>query len=277
MSAAAVRPAAGLRWYDDYYLIADLGEGAWAIGEPRYGQCNFSFLIAGSKRALLFDSGPGIRDIRPLAASLTDRPLAALPSHLHFDHVGKLAQMADVLLPDLPALRTQAQGDRIRLGLFQFLGFVEGFPRPTIRISGWLAPGSTLDLGDRQLTILSVPGHTPESVALLDTAANRIFAGDFIYPSDVYAQLPGSDLTAYAHSARQLLQRTDAHTRIYGAHGCDRLPQVDVPLLGRADLLDLARALAVAADSSAGAGWYPRRIPVNARMMLLAKYPWMLH
>ncbi len=30
--------AAPLRWFDDYYVVADLGRGAFAIGEPRYGQ-----------------------------------------------------------------------------------------------------------------------------------------------------------------------------------------------------------------------------------------------
>ena len=64
---------------------------------------------------------------------------------------------------------------------------------------------------------------------------------------------------------------------IYGAHGCDRLPTVDVPTLNRADAAALARALELAGTGAraAGSGWYPRRIPVNARMVLLAKYPWM--
>ena len=44
--------AAPLRWFDDYYVVGDMGEGAFAIGEPLYGQCNFSYLIVGSQRAL---------------------------------------------------------------------------------------------------------------------------------------------------------------------------------------------------------------------------------
>ena len=64
---------------------------------------------------------------------------------------------------------------------------------------------------------------------------------------------------------------------IYGAHGCDSLPRVEVPVLGRADLVSLEQALqaAAAAPGPRGRGWYPREFAVNARMTLLAKYPWM--
>ena len=266
-----------LRWLDDYFVVADLGSNTFAIGEPRYGQCNFSYLIIGSERALLFDTGPGVRDIAPIVRELTSLPVEALPSHLHFDHTGNLVRFADVALPDLPALRAQVRDGRFAFGLYQYLGFVEGFKRPDVHVSRWIAPGSKIDLGDRYLTMESLPGHTADSVVLRDEAANRLFAGDFIYPSEIYAFLPGADLKAYAASARRLVTLVDAQTLIYGAHGCDRLPTVDVPILSRADVVALTRALELAdtGGRTAGTGWYPRRIPVNERMTLLAKYPWM--
>jgi len=266
-----------LRWLDDYFVVAELGAGAYAIGEPRYGQCNFSYLIVGSERALLFDTGPGIRDIRPAVRTLTDRPVTALPSHLHFDHTGNLGRFERVALPDLPALRRQERHGRFELGFYQFLGFVEGFSRPAFSVTRWLAPGAHIDLGGRQLVLLSAPGHTPDSVVLWDAGANRMFAGDFIYPSEIYAFLPGANLHDYAASARRLSGLLDDASTIYGAHGCDRLPRVDVPTLARADLIDLQRALDQA-DSrlvTGGRGWYPREFRVNERMRLLAKYPWM--
>ena len=75
------------RWVDDYYTVEELGERSFAIGEPRYWQQNFSYLIVGSERALVFDAGPGVRDIRPIAESLTDLPITFVPSHLHLDHL----------------------------------------------------------------------------------------------------------------------------------------------------------------------------------------------
>jgi hydroxyacylglutathione hydrolase len=276
MNARKISLSPQLRWFDDYYVVGDLGEKTYAIGEPLYSQCNFSYLIVGSQRALLFDTGPGVRDIRPVIRALTTLPVEAVPSHLHFDHVGNLDKFADVALPDLPELRGQVNDGRFALGFYQYLGFVEGFKRPTFPVAHWIVPGSDIDLGDRRLTLLSVPGHTPDSVVLLDGKANRLFAGDFIYPSRIYAFLPGANLRAYAESAGRVARVLDEHSVIYGAHGCDSLPTA-VPVLRRADVVALGKAL-VSADSTWGGnstGWYPRELAVNGRMKLLAKYPWM--
>jgi hydroxyacylglutathione hydrolase len=125
--------------------------------------------------------------------------------------------------------------------------------------------------------LISVPGHTPDSVVLLDRQSNRVFAGDFIYPSNIYAFLPGADLADYAASAKRVGGILNDVSSVYGAHGCDRLPTVDLPVLHRTDVAALERALTLAAagDWRDGTGWYPRDIPVNERMKLLAKYPWM--
>jgi hydroxyacylglutathione hydrolase len=200
-----------------------------------------------------------------------------LPSHLHFDHTGNLHRFDDVALPDLPQLRRQVQDGEFSLGFYQSLGFVEGFERVPFRVARWLTLGSEIDLGERRLQLINVPGHTPESVVLFDRRANRIYAGDFIYPSDIYAFLPGANLQDYAASARRIDAMVNEQTEIYGAHGCDRPPRVDVPTLARSDVQSLAIALTRAATSAGpvGTGWFPRVLPVNERMTLLATYPWM--
>lgn len=275
----SVKPALAdpLHWFDDYYAVGNMGEGAFAIGEPLYGQCNFSYLIVGTQRALLFDTGPGVRDITPVVHALTSLPVEVLPSHLHFDHTGNLHRFGDIALPDLPQLRRQVHDGMFALEFYQSLGFVEGFERLPFRVSRWFAPGSTIDLGERRLQLISVPGHTPESVVLFDPGANRLYAGDFIYPTDIYAFLPGADLADYAASARRVDAMLNDRTRIHGAHGCDRPSLVDVPTLDRSDVRALAAALARAAAAAGpvGTGWFPRTLPVNERMTLLATYPWM--
>jgi hydroxyacylglutathione hydrolase len=277
MSSVKPTLVAPLRWFDDYYAVADMGQGAFAIGEPLYGQCNFSYLLIGSKRALLFDTGPGVRDISPVVHALTSLPVEVLPSHLHFDHTGNLHRFADVALPDLPQLRSQVRDGEFFLGFYQSMGFVEGFRRIPFRVAHWLTPGSEIDLGERHLQLVNVPGHTPESVVLFDRSANRVYAGDFIYPTEIYAFLPGANLRDYAASAHRVYGMVNEQTQIYGAHGCDRPPLVDLPTLTRSDVQALASALSLAATTAGpvGAGWFPRVLPVNERMTLLATYPWM--
>ena len=82
---ATLRP--GLVWHDDYYSIERLDETTWAIGEPRYAQQNVSYLIVGRERAVVFDAGPGLRELAPVVAGLTELPITFVPSHLHYDYL----------------------------------------------------------------------------------------------------------------------------------------------------------------------------------------------
>ncbi len=74
--------------------------------------------------------------------------------------------------------------------------------RADVTVTEWLKPGATIDLGGRVLQVLHVPGHTPTSVALYDAARHQLFAGDFLYPTTLYAFLPGSSLSAYRKTTR---------------------------------------------------------------------------
>jgi hypothetical protein len=57
---------------DDYWAVQSIDGSTAAIGEPRYYQQNYAYLIMGEQRALLFDAGSGTRDnIISLAAFLT--------------------------------------------------------------------------------------------------------------------------------------------------------------------------------------------------------------
>lgn len=261
----------GVRWLDDYFTVEALDERTFAIGEPRYAQQVFNYLIVGETRALLFDAGPGLRDVRAVAESLTDRPITFLPSHFHYDHVGNEVRFERVALVDLPHLRERARDGRLRLTFEEHLGVAEGFDAPTFEVSEWIAPGSFIDLGGRSVQLLLTPGHTEESVSLLDAEAGRVFTGDFLYPGPLYAFLPNSGMGDYLQGAETVLRLAPAGASVHGAH---RTAAPEKPVLGLADVEDLRAALvAIQRGALSGKGFYPVEYPVNDRIQLLAEPP----
>lgn len=274
VSAEPVKLAKG-RMFDDYFAVQDLGDGAYAIGEPRYYQANYSYLILGEKRALLFDAGSGTRNLRTVVAALTRLPVTVMPSHLHYDHLAGITAFDRVALIDLAATRAETVAGRFTPGRYEFLGMFDGLRPPSFAVSEWIKPGARIDLGGRILTVLSTPGHTPHSVSLLDSQAHRLFTGDFIYPTMLYAFLPGADLTAYGSTADRLLTSLPADTTLWAAHCCRRDEGYAAPWLSMADLKDLEQALAqMDAGRLKGEGFFPRLYPVNRQMTLGTGFPW---
>jgi hydroxyacylglutathione hydrolase len=260
---------------DDYFAVEDLGDGTFAIGEPRYYQQNYSYLIVGLKRAILFDSGSGTRDISGVVAGLTELPVTVIASHLHFDHLGGITPFGRVAMIDLPETRADVSGALFKPSRYEFMGFFDGRVAPSFRVTEWLAPGAVIDLGGRALQILSTPGHTPSSVALFDATNRRLFIGDFIYPTTLYAFLPGASLSAYQATAKMLMGIMPADTVLWTAHCCRKNEGVSAPWLSMKDLRDLDAALtAVRANQAKAAGFYPRVFHVNDETTLAAGFPW---
>lgn len=271
---APAKPAKG-RMVDDYFAVQELGSGTFAIGEPRYYQQNYSYLIVGEKRALLFDSGSGTRDISGVVASLTSLPVTVMVSHLHFDHLGGIVPFDHLAMIDVPQTRADVADGRFTPTRYEYLGLIDGRPPPSMRVAEWLVPGAVIDLGGRSLTVLSTPGHTASSAALFDPVSRRLFIGDYVYPTVLYAFLPGASLSSYQQTAQRLLATLPAETVLWTAHCCRKGEGISAPWLDMADLRDvdtvLRRALAGAAKSG---GFYPRVFLVNGQMTLATGFPW---
>jgi glyoxylase-like metal-dependent hydrolase (beta-lactamase superfamily II) len=263
------------RWAGDYFVVETIDAATFAIGEPRYYQGNYSYLILGAQRAVLFDAGTGTRDIVPLVRSLTPLPVTVIPSHLHFDHVGGLGRFDRTALIDDQSLRARIVDSNLTLRRYEFLGFGDHLPAPTFQVDEWWAPDTNVDLGDRILGVVATPGHTPTSVSLYDRDRHQLFVGDFLYPGLLYAQLPGASRSAYLASAGRLLTIVDPGTRIYTAHMAKPPAPARAPVLEVADLKALERSLnALNAGHADWTGFYPQIYPVRGKVRFATGFPW---
>src|SRR6476646_25952 len=97
---------------DPWFQVYSVRPGVLAIYEPQQAEEVISYLILGKKRALLFDTGMGISDMKKLVQGLTTLPVSVLNSHTHNDHVGDNWQFDDIYGMGTDFTRASAKGSR---------------------------------------------------------------------------------------------------------------------------------------------------------------------
>ena len=261
---------------DGYYQVEALDDQTFAIGEPLYEQQNWSFLLLGTDRALLFDTGSYFGDLTGVVGRRVQGRLTAMPSHMHYDHLGNVLRFDHVALPDLPLLRACAVGNDVEPTETLFLGVHEDRQAPRFHVAEWLEIGSRIDLGGRVVELLHTPGHTPDSVSLWEPVRDRLYASDFLCRGQLYGHTPGARLDHYLATARRIAAMIGPGTSIYGAHGNagpnktggDR--PSEPPLLDQDDLSALIRRLeALEADPPTLSGDETVIVPVSDRVELV--------
>ncbi|MEZ5070744.1 MAG: MBL fold metallo-hydrolase [Bacteroidales bacterium] len=144
---------------NDDVVFRRLDEHTW-IGSGHMASNESLYLVEGEERAVLIDAGTKIDGLDKILATLTDKPVALLLTHVHPDHVGEAK-----LFPEL----WMNPADTV--GIPQMMPDYSG----TIH---FLEDGQVIDLGGRQLEVVFTPSHTPGSTTFLDPAAGYGFSGD---------------------------------------------------------------------------------------------------
>jgi len=163
---------------------------------------------------------------------------------MHFDHLGNIARFDAVAVADLAILRDCVHDGVLTPTEELFLGGYENNEAPSFRVDHWLAPGEEIDLGGRRAKVLHTPGHSPDSISLHLADENRLFAADFIYPGNLYGQVPGASLPDYLDVASVLSSVVDGSTTIFCAHGNKHeYEEHTAPILTATDMEDLLDGL----------------------------------
>ena len=224
-----------------------LGRSITRIWEPHvhpYFRSNI-FHIRGRDVDLVIDAGMGLVPLRPTLNLAPGKPVVAVATHIHVDHVGALSEFEmraghrkeAAFFEDMPdehtlahLFRTQPNAvDRSPHGAWSPQRF-QIRPAPLARI---LDEGSTIETGDRSFLVLHLPGHSPGSLGLLDEHNGDFLAGDAIYRGQLIDDLPGSDVQAYRKTMLRLLDVE--FSRAYCGHG-ETIDQNELRSIARAYL-----------------------------------------
>ncbi len=232
-----------------WFEVAKMEAGVYMVSEP--GHVN-SWLIEGSKSAVLFDTGLGVANIRKVAEEITPHKLLVVNSHYHFDHTGGnrffeefAIHRAGADLVSQPSPPELAEGymaytkrlleawgpyreaDDLYFHMLTAERMIrelpEGFDPDRYEVvpsipTRLLDEGDVLNLGGRKLQVLHTPGHSPDCICLFDEANGLLFGGDTINTGPIYAQMEDSDLEKFSRSTARLAKMADAYRRVFVCH-----------------------------------------------------------
>ncbi|MEM6526652.1 MAG: MBL fold metallo-hydrolase [Chloroflexota bacterium] len=205
---------------DEWYRTQNMGDGVTYIYEqymPPFFRCNM-FHVRGSERDMLVDSGSGVVPLRDWVAILNGRPLVAVASHTHFDHIGcqfqfeeRLVHVAEADIMANPTRENTLIEDYVTAAedLFTKLppnGFDPAtYSIPAAPATATLQDGDLIDLGDRTFAVIHTPGHSPGGIALWEEATGVLIAGDIVYDGELVEDTYHSDMDDYIASMKRLL------------------------------------------------------------------------
>jgi hydroxyacylglutathione hydrolase len=226
----------------DLYLLRQSG--------CTYFEKPFIFLIFGDAKALLLDTGAKNGNVVPTLQRTIHRwlvmksrasiPLLVVHTHEHGDHTAGDAAIGGMRDPAIPVTLTPATVDA---------------NQQLYRINHWPDDVGSIDLGNRVIDAIPVPGHSKASIALYDRRTAILFSGDTLYPGRLYT----NSYPDFVASVTRLVQFTEGKpvAQILGNHiEQTRTPYLDYPVgtiyqpdehelqLSRGSLLELQAALA---------------------------------
>lgn len=231
--------------HSPWFTVKQLRHDLFQVTEPRCHRMVRAncYLILGSERDILVDSGMGVAPIDQLLTSLSSRPLIVFTTHTHVDHVGGLPELADaeILVHPSEADELRRPGERglrfpprppeqieaLRHAGIELTEYMvdavpcedydlDGYGRPPVRPTRLVSEGDLVDTGDRTFEVLHLPGHSPGSVALWDAQTGSLFAGDAIYDGVIVDTGPGASVSAYLRTMERL--RRLPVREVFGGH-----------------------------------------------------------
>jgi glyoxylase-like metal-dependent hydrolase (beta-lactamase superfamily II) len=223
-------------WFEVYRIEP----GIYVFYESGQFEEAISYLVVGKGKAVLIDTGCGIGNVKLLAQEFTQLPIVVVNTHSHYDHVAQNHMFSEIALFDAPNARQVAKNGYSKAEMSRLLAEdmlskpvpddfdSENYYVPPFRVTFWLKDNDLIDLGDRKLQVIHTPGHSPDSICLLDREAKLLWTGDTFYTGAIYLHLPGSRLDLFINSYEKLITLSSLYEKLMPSHN---EPWVDKTIL----------------------------------------------
>jgi glyoxylase-like metal-dependent hydrolase (beta-lactamase superfamily II) len=198
---------------NDWFTIDKINKSTYIISEYRHRFETHCYLLNGSEYSLLIDTGLGICNIHNQIIKLTDKPVIAVATHVHWDHIGGhkyypnfYAHEAELnwLRGEFPLTIKQIKEmvvDRCDLPKGYNINKYELFQGVPVKL---LNDNECINIGGRNVQVLHTPGHSPGHMCFWEKDSGFLFTGDLVYKDTLFAYYPSTDPKAYLKSLERI-------------------------------------------------------------------------
>jgi glyoxylase-like metal-dependent hydrolase (beta-lactamase superfamily II) len=184
---------------NDDVVFHQIDDHTW-VGSGHMMANESLYLVEGQSKALLIDAGTNIKDLDKVVASLTNKPVMLVATHVHPDHTGASINVFPEIYIN-PA-------DTVNVP--RMMGNYKGKIK-------YLNDGESIDLGGRILEVVFTPAHTPGSTTFIDKAAGYGFSGDSFGSGNLLLTVDFSTLLATCQKVSTIMEKFGIKT-LYPGH-----------------------------------------------------------
>lgn len=214
---------------ENWFTVESIDENTFAISEYGHWEKTHSYLLLGTKYALLIDTGLGIGNIKKEVSKITDLPVIVVTTHAHWDHIGGHKLFNDIYVhkDDAQWLR---DGLPIPISIIRKNIVKEPFTKEppedfdinnyypfTSGVINILKDKEIINIGSRELKVIHTPGHSPGHICLFEEKTGYLFTGDLIYLGTLYAFYPSTNPIDYKKSIDKIY-KLKGITKIFPGH-----------------------------------------------------------
>lgn len=214
---------------DNWFQVQHKADNISLIYEPYirpFYRCNIWY-VSGRDKGALIDTGSGLVSLREQIPLLTEKPVCAIASHTHFDHIGGHHEFSERLVhADEAQILADPNAGNTLAARFVSDEMFEAHPgcqmcyakyqvkaAPATRT---VADADVIDLGNRVLEVIHTPGHSPGGISLWERSTQTLFSGDVLYDGPLIEDAYHSDEDQYRNSLERLL--TLPVKTVHGGH-----------------------------------------------------------